>query len=369
MLLSGHPRLPPAVVLKIARTHPDRQRFALAQARAGRNPLGPPPPAGVEPPFDTLGPGEVLNRLGRNTGALDKVADGLRDLPVEHWPEAEELAVLLGHAETVARRARLMKQIVKASESRAPDGKASHRTGGRWGHRERKPFDPRRARRDVAAVAGVTEKNYRDLPRTLADTPPTDAQRQALLARLGALEAAARRLAAVVRWREHDAAAGPSEVPGTYIVFFRLTRPMERLTIGALGTFDFPAGVYAYLGSAFGGGGVRTRTGRHLTRRSKEKWNIDWLKPYCAPVAVWWTHDRRKVEFAWADVLAALPGASFPAPGFGAADNAGAEAHLVRFDEVPSFGEFRRRVSVVVRDHAHVHRTGVEGWEGSGWAA
>ena len=256
LLLSGHPRLPAKVVKQIARTHPDRQRFALAQARAGRAPLGP-PPAGVAPPFDTLGPGEVLGRLARNAGALDQVADGLRDLPVDRWPGAEELAVLLDHAKTIARRARLMKRIVKDSRARTPGGEVVRCAGGRRTGREGTPFDPRSARRAVAAVAGITAKNFRELPRTFADTPPTDGQRAALLAWFGALEAAALRLAAVIRWRGHDHATGPSGVPGTYVVFFHLARPMQRLRIGALSTFDFPRGVYAYLGSAFGGGGVR----------------------------------------------------------------------------------------------------------------
>lgn len=366
LLLSGHPRLTPEAVLKIARTHPDRQRFALAQARGGRPPLER-PPAGVESPFDTRGPGEVLNRLGRNAGALDKVADGLRDLAVDRWPDAESVAAILAAAEKIARQARQMKPLVRRSGPTESPRDAGAREGGQRRGRKRKPFDPRRARRDVAAAAGVTAKNLRDLPRALADTPPTAAQRAALLTRLRALEAAANRLAAVVRRRGHDPAAGPSGVPGTYVVFFRLARPAAGLRVGALGTFDFPPGTYAYLGSAFGGGGVRSRTGRHLTRQTPKKWNVDWLKPHCAPVAVWWTHDRRKVEFAWADVLAALPGASFPAKGFGAGDNKHAAAHLVRFDAVPAFDEFRRRVSAGVRDHAPVHQVAVENWAGTGW--
>jgi Uri superfamily endonuclease len=221
----------------------------------------------------------------------------------------------------------------------------------------------------VAAVAAVTAKNFHELPRTLADTPPTEAQRAALLARLGALESAALRLAAVIDWRGHDNSTGPSGVPGTYVVFFRLAQPMKRLTVGALGTFDFPAGVYAYLGSAFGAGGVRVRTGRHLTPGTKKKWNIDWLKPHCTPEVVWWTHDRRKVEFTWAGVLASLDGASFPAGGFGAADNKGAQAHLARFDEVPRFEQFQEHASAIVADHAPVHQLAVANWAGAGWPA
>jgi Uri superfamily endonuclease len=356
------------VILKIARTHADRQRFALAQARAGRDPLRP-PPSDVEPPFDTLGPGEVLNRLGRNVGALNKVADGLRDLPLSRWPKPEEVACVLAAAEVIARQARQMKRMVEDSKTRATSGKAKRRTGGERAGQTRKPFDPRFARRDVAAVGGVTAKNFRDLPRALSDTPPTEVQRESLLARLGALEAATVRLSAAIRWGGHDTTTGPSGVPGTYVVFFRLTRPKKRLTIGALGTFDFPAGTYAYLGSAFGAGGVRNRTGRHLTPGTKKKWNIDWLKPHCTPLAVWWTHDRRKVEFGWASILGALPGAGCPVKGFGAADNPDGNTHLVRFDELPSLAGFRRRARRYMPDHAGVHGVEIENWAGTGWPA
>lgn len=114
---------------------------------------------------------------------------------------------------------------------------------------------------------------------------------------------------------------------------------------------------------------MRKRTNRHLTRRSPEGWNIDHLKPYCTPLEVWWTHDRRKVEFDWADALGSLPGASFPAKRFGAADNPKAVAHLVRFAKVPSVAEFRRTASALVPDHADVHQVVVANWTGAGWPA
>jgi Uri superfamily endonuclease len=98
-----------------------------------------------------------------------------------------------------------------------------------------------------------------------------------------------------------------------------------QLKIGELGTFDFLAGTYGYVGGAFGGGGVRKRTHRHLTRHSEnKKWNVDNLKPHCTPVEVWWTHDRRKVVFDWA------------ARGLGSNDNPDAESHLIHFAELPS---------------------------------
>ena len=154
---------------------------------------------------------------------------------------------------------------------------------------------------------------------------------------------------------------------GPSVAFFRLPRPATRVRVGALGTFDFPAGCYAYLGSAFGGGGVRKRTHRHLTRETKKKWNIDWLKPLCTPAAVWWRHERRHVEFDWAEPLAGLEGASVPVPWFGGKDNPSADAHLVRFAAVPPVAAFRRRVRARMPGHAPVYETAVDGWVGRGW--
>jgi hypothetical protein len=86
-----------------------------------------------------------------------------------------------------------------------------------------------------------------------------------------------------------------------------------------------------------------------------------------APVAVWWAHERRCVEFAWAGVLAAMPGATFPAPRFGAADDTAAEAHLARFGAMPPVAGFRRRVDAALPGHAEVRETRVENWIGRVW--
>ena len=50
---------------------------------------------------------------------------------------------------------------------------------------------------------------------------------------------------------------------GTYILLARVSQ-MKRLGIGSLGEFDIIPGFYAYVGSAFGSGGLRSRIGHHL---------------------------------------------------------------------------------------------------------
>ena len=267
LLLREHQRLPVKVVMRIGRTHADRQRFALAQVRADRDPFGKPPP-GIDPLFDTHDYTEVLSRKARNAGMLDAVADRLFFTPRASWPDDEVLARL----ETD------LKRIVAACRN---DAAAVRAAGGRpserlpqtpWKERgSRDPLDTKTAVWQVASVRGVVEKNARELPRVLRETPPTAAEGRAVLDRNRVLAESANRFRGIIRARDHDVRTGPSEVFGTYVTFFRLPKPASRVRIGALGTFDFPAGCYAYLGSAFGNGGVRARTNRHLTAVTPKK--------------------------------------------------------------------------------------------------
>jgi Uri superfamily endonuclease len=143
--------------------------------------------------------------------------------------------------------------------------------------------------------------------------------------------------------RLQEAPDGPLRVRGTYVVVYRLYAEAT-MTVGGLGTLLFKPGYYAYLGSAFGGGGVCARSGRHLQPRERKKWNIDYFTPHALPVEVWWTHDPAKRECAWSRVMAGMPGASWPELRFGAADCKGCKAHFYRFGRMPSCRDFVRRL-------------------------
>lgn len=308
VLLEEHPRLPAKVVMQIANTHAERQRYALAQVRTDRDPFAKPP--GIDPPFDTHGYAEVLGCKARTAGTLDAVADRLLFTPRANWPDEDVLARLEADLKRIVTACRTDSKAVRAAGGRASE--RLPRTP--WKERgEPAPFEAKAALWQVASVRGVTEKNARELPRVLRETPPTVAEGRAVLDRNRVLAESAKRFLGIIRAGEHDVQTGPSGVFGTYVTFFNLPKAATRLRVGDLGTFDFPAGCYAYLGSAFGGGGVRARTNRHLTTETPKGWNVDWLKPRCTPAAVWWTHERRHVEFDWADLLADLPGASCPA--------------------------------------------------------
>lgn len=67
--------------------------------------------------------------------------------------------------------------------------------------------------------------------------------------------------------------------PGTYVLLVDLDEP-ARIEFGAAGRFDLDAGRYAYVGSAFGPGGL-ARVDRHREladgRRDTRHWHIDYL--------------------------------------------------------------------------------------------
>jgi Uri superfamily endonuclease len=114
---------------------------------------------------------------------------------------------------------------------------------------------------------------------------------------------------------------------GTYALTLRLSRP-RTISIGRLGAFSFPAGWYAYAGSARGPGGLAARVGRHLQASKTRHWHIDYLRTHAKPVVIWYTTCTQSRECRWARALSQLPGASMPAPGFGASD-CRCPAHLV----------------------------------------
>jgi hypothetical protein len=53
---------------------------------------------------------------------------------------------------------------------------------------------------------------------------------------------------------------------GTYVLLLRNSR-MKRIRIGKLGVLLFGKGFYAYFGSMFGPGGLKSRIRRHLRKK------------------------------------------------------------------------------------------------------
>lgn len=104
------------------------------------------------------------------------------------------------------------------------------------------------------------------------------------------------------------------------------------INVGKLGRFEFEPGLYVYLGSARGPGGLRARLERHIRGGEKTHWHIDFLRQLAMPIAVFWSTEAAVSECGWRVDVCKLPGAQVSVPGFGAGDcRAGCPAHLVYF--------------------------------------
>jgi Uri superfamily endonuclease len=131
---------------------------------------------------------------------------------------------------------------------------------------------------------------------------------------------------------------------GTYILIARVLR-MKRLGIGSLGEFDIIPGFYAYVGSAFGSGGLRARIGHHLESTKELRWHIDYLLMAATPIEIWYTTADRKLEHRWAELLEDTPGFRVPILRFGSSDyHRSRSSHLFYYKRRPSFRWFRQQV-------------------------
>jgi Uri superfamily endonuclease len=125
---------------------------------------------------------------------------------------------------------------------------------------------------------------------------------------------------------------------GTYILILHLDIE-TRLTIGQMGLYNFSAGWYAYVGSAFGPGGLRARLRHHLTPVKKPHWHIDYLRITASIQTIWYMISAQIWEHRWAQTLRLLPDATTPVPRFGASD-CRCPTHLIGFPVPPDFVRF-----------------------------
>jgi len=141
---------------------------------------------------------------------------------------------------------------------------------------------------------------------------------------------------------------------GTYALILEAKQGFE-LTAGKLGRLKGGPGYYVYVGSAFGPGGVKARLKHHRRRTLRPHWHIDYLRRHLPFNEVWYTYDLRRRECEWAGLLAQMPGAMTPFPGFGASD-CNCIAHLVYFEGCPSFEAFGQRLRSQKGEHAAIRR-------------
>ena len=140
----------------------------------------------------------------------------------------------------------------------------------------------------------------------------------------------------------------PDSRPGTYVLVLVLDKSCV-VQAGRLGELQLEAGWYAYVGSAFGPGGIQARCGHHRQISQRPHWHIDYLRAVARLDAIWFSHDLQRREHQWAQLLSSARGARIPVPGFGSSD-CNCLSHLVYLSRPPSFESFRRRVRREIPD-------------------
>ncbi|HOG46268.1 MAG TPA: GIY-YIG nuclease family protein [Anaerolineae bacterium] len=128
--------------------------------------------------------------------------------------------------------------------------------------------------------------------------------------------------------------------PGTYVLILHLAGG-EVIRVGSLGSYAFPAGFYAYVGSACGPGGLAGRLRHHIAGGARPHWHVDHLRRAARLAEVWFIAQSLRREHGWAALLGRLPDATAPAARFGASDCA-CPTHLWHWLECPSPGAFRQ---------------------------
>ncbi|MDH3691419.1 MAG: GIY-YIG nuclease family protein [Gammaproteobacteria bacterium] len=131
--------------------------------------------------------------------------------------------------------------------------------------------------------------------------------------------------------------------PGTYILLARCVSK-HIIRIGKIGTLRTQTGYYAYVGSAFGPGGVRARLAHHTRVSHRRHWHMDYLRPVVQIEAAWCSFDPKQQEHQWAELCSRLPNSHAPLNGFGSSD-CKCDTHLFFFSDAPSFELFRNLLS------------------------
>ncbi len=124
-----------------------------------------------------------------------------------------------------------------------------------------------------------------------------------------------------------------SNAAGTYVLVLYCAKG-GMVTVGRLGGIRFPRGWYAYVGSAFGPGGLRGRLMHHCRPLKTCHWHVDYLRPYTALKEVWINGSAKRLEHRWASALAGLIPTARPVPRFGCSDCT-CPSHLVHYRKYP----------------------------------
>jgi Uri superfamily endonuclease len=111
---------------------------------------------------------------------------------------------------------------------------------------------------------------------------------------------------------------------GTYIFISRLNTAKD-LRYNIKGdVHHFPRGWYAYIGSAFNSGGIKSRLNRHFYGTGNGLWNIDFFRKGVIPCnRAWVSYQDKRLERNWSSAFQLMDGVTVPLLNFGNSDDRG----------------------------------------------
>jgi Uri superfamily endonuclease len=125
---------------------------------------------------------------------------------------------------------------------------------------------------------------------------------------------------------------------GSYVLLLHLAEN-QIITVGRLGTFDFPAGWYTYIGSALARAACWAGSSHHLRPPKSPHWHIDYFTPACRNSRDLASAGYGATRGGVVDTMILIPGAVALIEGFGASDTT-KETHLFYFDVRPLLEDF-----------------------------
>lgn len=134
---------------------------------------------------------------------------------------------------------------------------------------------------------------------------------------------------------------------GAYAVILRLPAAVTVPVPRPGGTL--PAGLYVYLGAAYGPGGLRARLRRHVNGGGRRHWHLDYLRPAADVLAV--AVRPGGSECAWTNALLAGADAGAPLARFGSSDCRRCPAHLLHLPANTAAAKVARLGGAALQHH------------------
>lgn len=138
--------------------------------------------------------------------------------------------------------------------------------------------------------------------------------------------------------RRENRADSETKGGGLYHLLLRLPRKVQ-IRVGALGLHLFPSGYYIYTGSAKRG--LTHRIARHLRKRKRQHWHIDFLTTAARVERILIDDTGHYTECRRHQSIMNLPGAEVNVAGFGSSD-CRCRSHLAYFKKRPRLRDLLR---------------------------